>query len=138
MRQISIAMLRRHAGQGNHLFLAGTVAFFALIIGLALIATVNPFLVWRAPEPTRETPAVARPGTEGEMRYGTIQLAPAGSSQCQQIEFDNATGSLIDKGEVACGTALSKPRPRAPSAAEGEPINHADRVEMIRRGFLKR
>lgn len=135
MRQISIATLRQYAGHGSNLFLAGAIAFFALIIGLALIATVNPLFIWRAPQAARETPAATPPAGEGRMRYGTIQLAPSGGNRCQQIEFDNATGGFVDKGEVACGQSLSRP---TPDNADPPPMDHAVRVDIIRRGFLNR
>jgi hypothetical protein len=115
------AQLNRRAGDAVRTALA--------LFGLALVLAIGLFLL--GTRPFNAPPPNARTG-DGEIRIGTIFLAPDDDNFCRQLTFDNTSGQMHDKGSVPCS-----------GAEAGETRDRSERrfnshIDTVREGFRNR
>ena len=104
----------------------------AILSGVALLLVFGVgFLLIKAQEPVEAVKA-ATP-REAVLTTATIRLAPNRHDHCQQLLFDNRTGSIHDAGPAFCGVAPVPP----PNTAVGGAIT-GDHLGRIRDSFRSR
>ena len=105
-------------------FLAlGCLLFLAIVVAAFLIPSRTLF----STSPPPPAPLVQ---SDTALRTGTIQLAPDKNNLCPQLELDNKSGSLREKGLKPCDP------PAVP--VERAPRQRNNSFDLIRDGFNKR
>ena len=77
---------------------------------------------WSAMRPEAKVEKPKQP-TEAEIYTGSIIIVPPGGEKCWELQIDNRTGRMWEKGYVNCYEAASPPEKNPNSAISSQRMN---------------
>jgi hypothetical protein len=104
---------------------AGCLLFLVIVVAAFLIPSRSLF----STSPPPPAPLVQ---SDGALRTGTIQLAPTRGNLCPQLELDNKSGGLREKGLKPCDP------PAVPVERNVGPQHRYNSLNQVRDSFNKR